>query len=215
MQCTLVPWNLSYSPDHHHHHLLGQQRPPGLAKGVLINDQTQELSPPRLPAAAGRSVWLPGAGGQGDHPGVRAHDGWGGGQIQDKISSLYSCGRTTTICQQMQCISPPPNCFGPAALQQSPWFLALTFIPLMCVFTQKMIISLSSDCYNTQRHSSVCRPLLSRHSVLPNIYCTVWNKVIWICPFIFPVYIGSEDELVCPQSSPARARDEVVMNAWQ
>ena len=115
----------------------------------------------------------------------------------------------------MQCISPPPNCFGPAALQQSPWFLALTFIPLMCVFTQKMIISLSPDCYNTQRHSSVCRPLLSRHSVLPNIYCTVWNKVIWIYLFIFPVYIGSEDELVCPQSSPARARDEVVMNAWQ
>ena len=160
-------------------------------------------------------LWLPGAGGQGDHPGVRAHDGWGGGQIQDKISSLWSCGRTTTICQQMQCISPPPNCFGPAALQQSPWFLALTFIPLMCVFTQKMIISLSPDCYNTQRHSSVCRPLLSRHSVLPNIYCTVWNKVIWICLFIFPVYIGSEDELVCPQSSPARAHDEVVMNAWQ
>ena len=55
----------------------------------------------------------------------------------------------------MQCISPPPNCFGPAALQQSPWFLALTFIPLMCVFTQKMIISLSPDCYNTQRHSAI------------------------------------------------------------
>ena len=194
MQCTLVPWNLSYSPDHHHHHLLGQQRPPGLAKGVLINDQTQELSPPRLPAAAGRSCDYRGPGARVTIP--------GSGPMTDGVAGKYKTKYQvyTVVGEQQQYASKCNASLLPlivlARLLSSslpgswPWHLFH-----LCVCLPRKWSSLSHQIVTTL---SATAPLLSRHSVLPNIYCTVWNKVIWISPFIFPVYIGSEDELVCP-----------------
>ena len=54
---------------------------PGLAKGALINDQTQELSPPRLPAAAGRSCDYQGPGARVTIP--------GSGPMTDGVAGKY------------------------------------------------------------------------------------------------------------------------------